>query len=173
MEAPFIRQQIEAKLTELSLFLKLYIESCEKEKKTMQPFLSPEDVATFQEVLADLNEMQEATSEMALEVDLAAHRLKALFEVYHVASREKAKALLAQRSSTHEGITILRTPLKWSTYGQSVGYDEDHALLDIEYQGGKVYRYQNVPKALFDKIMTLSSLRDLKKTIDGLEFVKL
>jgi hypothetical protein len=173
MEPSFIRQQIEAKLAEASFFLSLYIENCEREQKFMINYLSEEDQKTFTEVLRDLKEMASSTSELATEVDLAAARLKVLFEEYLSLRMKRQKEIQARLSSTHDGITITRNPLKWSSYGHSVGYNEEHALLDIEYQGGKVYRYKNAPKELFEKISLLSSLRDLKKSIDGLEFVKI
>jgi len=39
----------------------------------------------------------------------------------------------------------------------SIGYEEACEILEIEFRSGSVYRYYNVPKAIFDTLMTAGS----------------
>ena len=40
----------------------------------------------------------------------------------------------------------------------SVGYDPDTLTLEVEYSGGRVYLYANVPKEVYDELMASSSV---------------
>jgi hypothetical protein len=39
----------------------------------------------------------------------------------------------------------------------SVGYDESTQILEVEFQTGKVYQYHDVPKDVYQELMTASS----------------
>ena len=41
---------------------------------------------------------------------------------------------------------------------RSVGYDDQHGVLEIEFTSGGVYRYQDVPKDEYDALMNSGSL---------------
>ena len=45
-----------------------------------------------------------------------------------------------------------------STSIVSVGYDPDSYHLDVEYQGGRVYRYDNVPHAAYRLLLQARSI---------------
>lgn len=45
-----------------------------------------------------------------------------------------------------------------STSVVSVGYDPNSHLLDIEYQGGRVYRYDSVPHAAYRLLLQARSI---------------
>ncbi len=36
----------------------------------------------------------------------------------------------------------------------SIGYDQEEHILEIEYKLGYLYRYHNVPKEIYDKLMS-------------------
>ncbi|TYL86104.1 KTSC domain-containing protein [Bradyrhizobium cytisi] len=39
----------------------------------------------------------------------------------------------------------------------SVGYDEDSSTLEVEFKGGAVYRYLNVPSFEYERLMAANS----------------
>jgi hypothetical protein len=39
----------------------------------------------------------------------------------------------------------------------SVGYDEDSSTLEVEFKGGALYRYLNVPSFEYERLMAASS----------------
>ncbi|KWV48534.1 KTSC domain containing protein [Bradyrhizobium macuxiense] len=39
----------------------------------------------------------------------------------------------------------------------SVGYDEDSSTLEVEFKGGAVYRYLNVPSFEYERLMAATS----------------
>lgn len=52
--------------------------------------------------------------------------------------------------------SIYREPVQSSNL-VSVGYLESVELLEIEFHGGRVYQYYNVPKAVYQALMNASS----------------
>lgn len=40
---------------------------------------------------------------------------------------------------------------------KSVGYDRSSNTLEIEFHGGRIYQYYNVPKSVYDGLMAASS----------------
>jgi len=44
-----------------------------------------------------------------------------------------------------------------STVIQAVGYDDDHALLEIEFVSGDVYRYHFVPRRVWSELRSAPS----------------
>lgn len=40
---------------------------------------------------------------------------------------------------------------------KSIGYNEDKKILEVEFNSGGVYQYNNVPKNIFEELMTASS----------------
>ena len=49
-----------------------------------------------------------------------------------------------------------RTPVDSSNIA-SVGYDEDRQVLEIEFQGGEIYQYSDVPKSMYERLMSAGS----------------
>ncbi|WP_123539226.1 KTSC domain-containing protein [Halosimplex salinum] len=49
-----------------------------------------------------------------------------------------------------------RTPVSSSNL-KSVGYDQSSNTLEIEFHGGRVYQYYNVPKRIYQGLMAASS----------------
>jgi hypothetical protein len=49
-----------------------------------------------------------------------------------------------------------RTPVSSSNL-KSVGYDQGSNTLEIEFHGGRVYQYYNVPKRIYQGLMAASS----------------
>lgn len=49
-----------------------------------------------------------------------------------------------------------RTPVSSSNL-QSVGYDSDEEILEIEFYSGGVYQYFNVPPSRYEGLMSASS----------------
>jgi hypothetical protein len=49
-----------------------------------------------------------------------------------------------------------RTPVSSSNLS-SVGYDEDRELLEIEFNGGRVYHFFDVPQKIHEELMNASS----------------
>jgi hypothetical protein len=52
---------------------------------------------------------------------------------------------------------MLRSPVN-STAIASVGYDQPRAILELEYIDGDVYRYFDVPKALYRALLDAASI---------------
>lgn len=44
-----------------------------------------------------------------------------------------------------------------SSHIASIGYDPDSETLEIEFVKGELYQYYNVPKYVFDELMSASS----------------
>ena len=40
---------------------------------------------------------------------------------------------------------------------QSIGYDPTHQILEIEFKGGRIYRYSGVPLEKYERLMSSSS----------------
>jgi hypothetical protein len=40
----------------------------------------------------------------------------------------------------------------------SIGYDEDHAILEVEFRTGEVYQYYDVSIAVYDALMNADSI---------------
>ncbi|MBX7151583.1 KTSC domain-containing protein [bacterium] len=41
---------------------------------------------------------------------------------------------------------------------KSVGYDQDHSILEVEFQKGGIYQYFDVPAYQYDSLLTAESL---------------
>lgn len=55
-----------------------------------------------------------------------------------------------------EVIRMERSPVSSSNL-RSVGYDRDSSTLEIEFNGGAIYQYLNVPMYVFQELMNASS----------------
>jgi hypothetical protein len=44
-----------------------------------------------------------------------------------------------------------------STELRSIGYEEEHRLLEVEFQNGRVYNYQQVPHTVYSALISASS----------------
>ena len=53
-------------------------------------------------------------------------------------------------------VTRWRTPVA-STSIRSVGYDDEADVLEIEFQSGGVYRYEEVPRGVYDDLLRAES----------------
>jgi len=53
--------------------------------------------------------------------------------------------------------TIVRIPITSSNL-KAIGYDEEHKILEVEFKGGGVYRYKDVPKETFESFLSSPSL---------------
>ena len=51
---------------------------------------------------------------------------------------------------------MIRTPVSSSNVC-SVGYDESSMTLEIEFNNGAIYQYQNVPQDIFNNLMSAAS----------------
>jgi len=40
---------------------------------------------------------------------------------------------------------------------ESVGYDEENEILEVEFKSGAVYRYYDVPPEVYEELMTADS----------------
>jgi hypothetical protein len=49
-----------------------------------------------------------------------------------------------------------RTPVSSSNLS-SVGYDQENRVLEIEFNGGRVYQYSDVPPRIHQELMNASS----------------
>lgn len=52
---------------------------------------------------------------------------------------------------------MIRQPVN-STNVKSVGYELSSNLLEIEFHGGRVYRYSNVPEGVYMSLMSAKSI---------------
>jgi len=173
MEGNIIRQQMEARLLEFIMYYRAYQENAEKHKDLFEKHLPDSEKEQYKQFLSEWDPLDETAQEMIYEIDLRAQRLKIFWEQVNETVDKNNRAILARLTHTHNGITIVRRPLQYSSYAASAGYESNSKCLDIEYQTGKLYRYQQVPIEVFEKILTLKSLRDMKAIIDQYEFEKL
>jgi hypothetical protein len=51
---------------------------------------------------------------------------------------------------------MIRTPVASSSL-VSVGYDEQHQILEIEFRRTAIYQYARVPKTLYEQLIASSS----------------
>ena len=68
----------------------------------------------------------------------------------------KEAATLIARSAEKESAALKREQIESSGL-VSVGYDEASETLEVEFPSGTVYRYYEVPKELFEQLMTAPS----------------
>jgi lysyl-tRNA synthetase class 2 len=52
--------------------------------------------------------------------------------------------------------SIARAPVNSSVI-RSIGYDADHAVLEVEFVSGQVYRYHFVPRRIWNELMLAES----------------
>lgn len=50
----------------------------------------------------------------------------------------------------------MRTPVSSSNIA-SVGYDPDNEVLEVEFNGGRVYQYLGVPQSRYEGLMSAAS----------------
>lgn len=173
MDPSFVRQQMQAKIEEFRLYLAKYLENADREKHTMSPFLKKEEMKEFDNLLANLKKFDRDAIHIYDEIDLIAIRFGVLYEIYNERLNERTTSRNTVLMSDHEGITIRREPLKYSSFVKSAGYHPEHRLLDIEFDGGKVYRYRNVPVEFYEKMQTRYSLKDLNNWLKAFEFERI
>ena len=173
MDPSFVRQQMQAKVEEFRLYLAKYLENAEREKQNMSAFLRKEEMKEFENLIANLQKFDRDAISIYDEIDLIAIRFGVLYEIYNQRLEEttaaKQKALIAE----YEGITIRREPMKHSSFVKSAGYHPEHKLLDIEFDGGKVYRYRDVPIEFYEKMRSKNSLKDLNKELKAFAFERI
>jgi hypothetical protein len=66
-----------------------------------------------------------------------------------------------------EALSLRRTRID-STSLSSVGYDPSHRVLEVEFHGGRVYRYFGVPRRRYEELLRAESAgRFLNTQIKG------
>ncbi len=65
---------------------------------------------------------------------------------------------------------IERVTLQNNTYELSVGYIEESKLLEIEYEGGEIRQYTDVPKKLYERILSSYQTLDFEAELKDYEF---
>lgn len=164
---------MQARLLEFIMYYDTYLEFVEKQKDLIDDNLSGIDRDEFRKFLSEWDHLDDTAHEMINEIELRYLRLKDFWEQAEIIFKEKQKELHSKLTHSHNGISISRQPLPYSSYAASAGYDKDNQCLDIEYKTGKLYRYMNVPKEVFEKILILKSLRDMKAIIEQFEFERI
>jgi hypothetical protein len=164
---------MQAKIEEFRLYVAKYLENAERERQAMLPYLKKEEVKEFDSLIANLTKFDRDAIAIYDEVDLIAIRFGVLYEIYSGRVEETAASKKRALTAEHEGITIRREPMKYSSFVISVGYHPEHKLLDIEFTGGKVYRYVDVPESFFTEIKKKNKTRDLNKGLQAFEFVRI
>jgi hypothetical protein len=172
MDRSFIRQQMQAKLEEFCFYTEKYIEELKKERNVMAPVLNESELEEYDEISQQIINFKYNNSEIIDELDIITVRLKLLYEEYVKKHNSKVSELRDKLTITHEGIEIIRRPLQYSTFAISLGYNEENQLMDVEFKGGKVYRYKKVPVDFYNKAIVKNSLRDLKNELNNFEFIQ-
>lgn len=171
MDRSFIRMQMLAKLEEFCFYSEKYLKELNKERKVIGVELTEEELKEFDDMTQQIFNFKHSSSEIIDEIDVIAIRLKSLYEEYVKRHNSKVIEYKNKYSFEYEGVTIKRKPLQYSTFAISLGYDADTQLMDIEFKGGKIYRYKNVPEEFYLKASVKNSLRDLKQELSNFEFV--
>jgi uncharacterized tellurite resistance protein B-like protein len=116
-------------------------------------------------LLLEIESYNEAAKEIEEEFQITVAQLS----VIHAEILKKAKSIAVEsvnnRTSTFEDITIIRHPLKYSKFVESVGYDKESKSLDVCYNSGSVYRYYNVPEEYFNDVINRSNFKGYKTEI--------
>lgn len=166
MDLAFIRNQIELKLSEFEALLLIYIEGVEKEFSYFKDNMSEGDKQELTQLFEELKTFQSNSVEMRFEFGIAVEMLTILHteikKTYSSGLNEKT----LKRTSTFEGISITRSPLLYSSFIDSVGYNLDNRFLDVAYTSGSVYRYYDVPENFYHTMKMRNSVKGLKKELD-------
>jgi len=173
MENKFICQQAIAKLEEFKLYYKMYIENVKKESEIMQPLLSVELKQEIKDGILDIDEMDATADELISEIEIASSRITAVFNEYWNKLKKRQEDYIDQMTFEFDGVKIYRTPLKFSTFAISVGYDVTTNTLDIEYPTGHIYRYKNIPQDFYNSITINNIEKGLKTELESYENIKL
>lgn len=165
--------QMQAKLEEFCFYTEKFIQELNKERKLVSSVLSEPEQKEYDEMFQQIINFKSTNSEIISELDIITIRLKLLYEEYVKKHNSKVSELRDKLTINHDGIEIIRRPLQYSTFAISLGYNEENQLMDIEFKGGKVYRYRKVPIDFYSKAIVKNSLRDLKNELNNFEFIRL
>ncbi len=173
MALPFIRNTIELKLKEAASLLMDYQMGIADQFRSVDKVLDKQERKKVKELLDRLDKVWASEEEVLEDFENTVLQLQLK---YYLASK-KADAILAeeeeQKTTTFEGITITRYPLKYSQLTQSVGYDEEHEVMDIAFTSGGIYRYYNVPLSFYESVITRNNFKNFTTEISQFEVKKI
>lgn len=151
----------------------MYIDNAKKEYENMMPLLTPELKHEMNDAFADIADMDETITDMITDFEISCTRFVAVFKEYLPVLQKKLQTDKDQLTKLHEGLSITRQVLTYSSFAISAGYDAANSTMDIDFGSGVIYRYLRVPKEFFDKIMTIKSLKGVRAELNSFEFKKL
>lgn len=173
MELSTIRQQIEIKQFELRNLVEKYIEELDFQIKQFTPVIDKESKVEIKSFNEALNEISETYRELEIDFTAQTTLFKEIYMSLYSKAEEHLKNIREKMTVNHEGISITRQQLKYSTVVLSAGYDKTNRIMDLEYKSGGIYRYYEVPEEFVETMLTRSSIRNLKKEIEVFRYVKI
>jgi hypothetical protein len=165
MDLPFLRNQIELKLSELDSLLSNYNSRLKREFKFFSDVIDDDQRKELKGLLLEIESCKEAAKEIEEEFQITVAQLSLI----HTEILKKAKSIAVEYGknmiSTFEDVTITRQPLKYSQFVDSIGYDKVSKSLDVCYNSGSIYRYYNVPEEYFDDLTNRNNFKGFKTEI--------
>jgi hypothetical protein len=162
MDLAFIRNQIELKLNEADSLMSLYNSRLKKEFKYLSEVIDDGQKKELKSLLADIETCAENIKDIEEEFQFAISQLTVLHADILKNAKTKIDEIVKSRTSTFESITIVRHPLKYSKFVESIGYDKENSLLDVSFNSGSVHRYYNVPEEYFDDLTRRNNFKGFK-----------
>lgn len=138
-----------ARLEEFKLYHRLYEENIQPQLSFMREHLEPEHRKDLEQFLIERPDLKQWGEDMIQEINVRTRMLHGFYQHAMEDFKEKSgKESTEHLVKTNQGITVRRHPLPHGSVVTSLGYNPSDRVLDVEYKGGKIYRYYDVPKAV-------------------------
>lgn len=168
MDTYYLRQQMLARLEEFKLYHKLYEENIQTQLTFMRENLEPVHRKDLEQFLIERPDLNQWSTDMIQEINVRTRMLHGFYQ--HAVEDFKENAGKNHSEGlvhTYEGVTVQRHVLSHGSVVLSMGYNTRERVLDVEYRGGKLYRYFNVPKAVANAISEDNAGSSINKMIKG------
>lgn len=148
MDTQFLRQTMLAKLEEFKAFHSLYEDNIKRNLSFIENNLDQEHKEDFHAFMVEKADLEQWADDMIKEIKVDTKILGGFYQHAHENYKEQKDAHPAMIIS-HKGIMVERELLPRGSVVRSIGYNPLARVLDVEYNNGTVYRYSQVPKAVF------------------------
>ena len=167
MDTYYLRQQMLAKLEEFKLYQELYEENTKPQLAFIRENLEVEHRKDLEEFIIERPDLKQWSDDMIQEINVRTKMLHGFYQ--HAMEDFKEKNNLSTESlvHTHKNVTVKRHRLPHGSVVISIGYNVSARALDVEYKGGKMYRYYDVPQAVANAISDENAGSSINKMVKG------
>jgi len=167
MDTFFLRQQMLAKLEEFKLYQELYEENTKPQLVFIRENLDGEHRKDLEQFIVERPDLKQWSEDMIQEINVRTRMLHGFYQ--HAMEDFKEKNTMSSESLVHTkaGVTVKRHGLSHGSVVTSMGYNSAARVLDVEYKGGKIYRYYNVPQAVANAISDENAGTSINKMVKG------